>query len=45
MLEFSCLDCLLPLLPKLDPIEDASVITIGTCGGSPVGTGGSGTMA
>ena len=46
MLELSCLGCRLPLLPKLDPIEYASVITI-RVGGIliPVGTGGSGTIA
>ena len=46
MLELSCLGCQLPLLPKLDPIEYASVITIGVGGiWIPVGTGGSGTIA
>ena len=38
--------CRLPLLPKLDPIEHASVITIGVGGMRiTVGTSGSGTIA
>ena len=45
MIEWSCLGCRLPLLPKLDPIEDASVITIGVGGKRiPVGTCWSGTI-
>ena len=41
MIELSCLGLQLPLLQKLDPIEDASVITIGVVGIQiPVGTGG-----
>ena len=46
MLELSFLGCRLPLLSKLDPIEDASVITIGVGGMRiPIGTSGSGTIA